>query len=74
MSKSRETKGTSKVVKYNRWGYYFLLPFILVYVTFQLVPLFSTFYNSFFENYKDGIIQIGPTFIGFRNFFHTGLA
>lgn len=68
-SNSQEKKaGTSKVVKYNRWGYYFLLPFILVYVTFQLVPLFSTFYNSFFENYKDGIIQVGPNFIGFRNY------
>ena len=37
-----------KVVSYNKWGYIFLIPFIVVYLTFQLVPLFRTFYYSFF--------------------------
>ena len=67
MSDSQK-KGKSKVVKYNKWGYIFLLPFVIVYVTFQLVPLFSTIFNSFFENYRDGIIQVGPNFIGFENY------
>jgi multiple sugar transport system permease protein len=68
MSDSQETKGKSKVVKYNKWGYYFLVPFVLVYVAFQLVPLISTIYNSFFENYRDGIIQVGPNFVGLANY------
>ena len=28
-----------KVVRYNKWGYFFLIPFIVVYVVFQLIPL-----------------------------------
>ena len=32
----------SNVVRYNKWGYIFLIPFVLVYVVFQLVPLIST--------------------------------
>lgn len=58
----------SKVVKYNKWGYIFLIPFVVVYVLFQLVPLFSTVYNSFFENYMAGLKQVGPNFIGFANY------
>lgn len=58
----------SKVVSYNKWGYIFLIPFITVYVIFQLVPLASTIINSFFENYRSGLIQVGPTFIGLDNY------
>ena len=46
-----EKKKTSKVVKYNKWGYIFLIPFMVVFVVFQLIPLVTTIYNSFFENY-----------------------
>lgn len=60
--------GKSKVVKYNKWGYIFLAPFVIVYVTFQLVPLFNTFYNSFFENFRSGLIQVGPNFVGLENY------
>lgn len=42
-----------KAVSYNKWGYIFLIPFVVVYLIFQLVPLISTIYNSFFENYLD---------------------
>lgn len=59
-----------KVEKYNRWGYIFLIPFIVVYVVFQLVPLVSTIYNSFYENYRLGLEQIGPNFIGLENYKH----
>ena len=31
-----------KVVRYNKWGYIFLIPFVAVYVLFQLIPLFRT--------------------------------
>ncbi|MCR5626822.1 MAG: sugar ABC transporter permease [Lachnospiraceae bacterium] len=64
MNKSK----TSSVMKYNRWGYIFLIPFVVVYLVFQLIPLISTIYNSFFENYRSGLNQIGPNFIGLANF------
>ncbi len=65
MSKKKETP---KVVRYNKWGYIFLIPFVVVYIIFQLIPLISTIYNSFFENYRSGLTQIGPNFIGFDNY------
>ena len=58
----------SNVVRYNKWGYIFLIPFIVTYIVFQLVPLISTVWNSFFENYRSGLIQIGPRFIGLENY------
>ena len=59
---------SKKVTSYNKWGYIFLIPFVVVYVIFQLIPLFTTIYNSFFENYRVGLMQVGPTFVGFQNF------
>lgn len=61
-------KKRSKVVRYNKWGYIFLIPFVTVYMVFQLIPMASTVINSFFENYRSGLIQIGPTFVGLRNY------
>lgn len=61
-------KTGAKAVRYNKWGYIFLLPFILVYTVFQLIPLASTIYNSFFENYMSGLTQIGPNFVGLENY------
>lgn len=58
----------SKAVRYNKWGYIFLIPFVVVYIVFQLIPMASTIYNSFFENYRSGLMQIGPTFIGLNNY------
>ena len=58
----------SNVVRYNKWGYIFLIPFVLTYVIFQLVPLISTVWNSFFENYRSGLTQVGPNFIGLENY------
>ena len=57
-----------KVVSYNKWGYIFLIPFAVVYLVFSFIPLVSTIYNSFFENYRSGLTQIGPTFVGLDNF------
>jgi multiple sugar transport system permease protein len=59
---------TNNVNKHNRWGYIFLIPFIVVFVVFQLIPLISTIYNSFFENYMSGLKHIGPKFIGLSNY------
>ncbi len=61
-------KKSSNVVRFNRWGYIFLIPFFVVYFIFSLIPLLSTIYNSFFENYRSGLKQIGPTFIGLDNY------
>ena len=60
--------GKSKVVRYNKWGYIFLIPFIVVYVIFQLIPLVSTIYYSFFENYRSGLTQVGPNYVALKNF------
>lgn len=61
-------KGNKKAVKYNKWGYIFLIPFIVAYIIFQFIPMVTTIYNSFFENYKAGLTQIGPNFIGLDNY------
>ncbi|MCI8736451.1 MAG: sugar ABC transporter permease [Lachnospiraceae bacterium] len=63
-----KTEKRGKVVRYNKWGYIFLIPFILVYLVFQFIPLASTIYNSFFENYRSGLTQIGPNFVGLENY------
>ena len=59
---------TSKVVRYNRWGYIFLIPFVAVFIIFQLVPMVTTVYRSFFENYRSGLKVIGPNFVGLQNY------
>lgn len=58
----------SKVSAFNKWGYIFLIPFVVVYAVFQLIPLVNTIYNSFFENYRSGLTQIGPNLVGIANF------
>lgn len=63
-----KTEKRGKVVRYNKWGYIFLIPFILVYLVFQSILLASTIYNSFFENYRSGLTQIGPNFVGLENY------
>lgn len=57
-----------KTVTYDRWGYFFIAPFFIVFVIFSLVPLVSTFSNSLFENYRVGLKIVGPNFIGFENY------
>jgi multiple sugar transport system permease protein len=57
-----------KSISYAKWGYFFITPFFLVYFVFSFIPLISTFYNSFFETYRMGLIQVGPNFIGFDNY------
>lgn len=57
-----------KSVSYAKWGYIFIAPFLVVFIVCQLFPLASTVYNSFFENYMNGLDQIGPNFVGFQNY------
>ncbi len=63
-------QSNNNVVKFNRWGYIFLIPFFVTYVIFSFIPLCSTIYNSFFENYRSGLKQIGPNFVGIQNYIN----
>ena len=63
-------------ISYAKWGYIFIAPFFLIFALFQLIPLGSTIYYSFFEYYRSGLKIIGPTFVGLKNYitlFETDL-
>ena len=49
-----------KGISYAKWGYIFITPFFVVYGIFTLYPQLLTIYNSFFENYRVGLQQVGP--------------
>ena len=66
MGKNKTNK--KKSISYAKWGYYFIAPFFIVYVIFTLYPQILTIYNSFFENYRDGLKVIGPNFVGLDNY------
>ena len=68
MSSNTTTPVKHKSISYAKWGYLFITPFFVVYILCSLVPLFSTFYSAFFEDYMDGLKHVGPTFVGFDNF------
>ena len=67
-TKKLETAKTRKGFDFNKWGYFFIAPFFIVFTIFSLIPLISTFANSLFENYRNGLQQIGPRFVAFANF------
>ena len=58
----------AKGVSYAKWGYIFIIPFIVVYLLCTFLPQALTIYNSFFENYRSGLNQIGPNFVGLKNY------
>ena len=64
----KNKNNTKKSISYAKWGYYFIAPFFIVYVIFTLYPQILTIYNSFFENYRDGLKVIGPNFVGLDNY------
>lgn len=55
-------------VSYAKWGYLFIAPFFIVYILCTLIPQFLTVYNSFFESYMDGLKQVGPNYVGIKNY------
>ena len=55
-------------ISYAKWGYIFIAPFFLIFALFQLIPLGSTIYYSFFEYYRSGLKIIGPNFVGLKNY------
>ncbi len=67
-SMNRKKPSAGKGVSYAKWGYLFILPFFIAYICFTLIPQLMTFYNSLFENYRDGLTQVGPNFVGLKNY------
>ena len=60
-------------VSYAKWGYVFIAPFFIVFALFQLYPLVSTIYYSFFEYFfkQGGLIQVGPNPVGWANYLYV---
>ena len=61
-TKAPKLKTKRSKISYAKWGYIFIAPFFLAYA--QLL----TIYNSFFENYREGLTQVGPNFVGLKNY------
>lgn len=57
-----------KRVSYAKYGYFFLIPFVVVFLIFQFIPLLTTFIYGFNTYFQDGLTTVGPTFSGFKNF------
>ena len=55
-------------ISYAKWGYIFIAPFFIIFAVFQLIPLASTIYYSFFEYYRSGLKVIGPNCVGLKNY------
>ena len=60
--------GKRDEISYAKWGYIFILPFFIAFFVFQLIPMISTFYYSFFEYYRSGLTIIGPNPVGLENY------
>lgn len=66
-----------KSVRYDKWGYLFLVPFFVVFFVFQLVPLAKTFIYSFQDYYEELLDVVGPSWNGIENYkyiFESGAA
>ncbi|WP_373210428.1 carbohydrate ABC transporter permease [Allofournierella massiliensis] len=55
-------------LSYAKWGYLFILPFFAAFFIFSLIPLVDTVRYSFYEYYRSGIKEVGPTFVGLENY------
>ena len=64
----RLTGRKSGGISYAKWGYIFIAPFFITYAIFVFYPQMLTIYNSFFENYRSGLKQVGPNFVGLENY------
>ena len=61
-------KTKKKGIRYAKWGYIFMAPFFIIYAIFQLYPMITTVYYSFFEYFRSGLKIIGPNFVGLKNY------
>lgn len=71
MAKSSVAAPKRKSISYEKWGYFFIAPFIIVFIIFQLVPLVQTFYYSFFTKYTNSATwEEVETFVGIANYIN----
>ena len=72
-TKAPKLKTKRSKISYAKWGYIFIAPFFIVFALFQLYPLVSTIYYSFFEYFfkQGGLIQVGPNAVGWANYLYV---
>ena len=67
-------KKKKKKISYGKYGYFFIAPFFITYLLFQLWPLINTFYYSTLSYYKRNGREF-VDFAGIQNFLNVlGLA
>lgn len=67
-------KKKKKKISYGKYGYFFIAPFFIIYLLFQLWPLINTFYYSTLSYYKRNGREF-VDFAGIQNFLNVlGLA
>jgi len=59
-------KNKNQLVNYDKYGYFFVAPFIIAFLVFQLYPIFYTFQLSF-SDLAGWETQIN--YVGFKNYF-----
>ena len=57
-----------KSVEVGRYGLYFVTPFFIIFIIFQLYPLLNTIYNSLVFTYKNGRNVISQPGLSFGNY------
>ncbi len=62
-------KKKKKKISYGRYGYFFIAPFFITYLVFQLWPLINTFYYSTLTYYKRNGREF-VDFAGIKNFLN----
>ena len=64
----KKSSNGRKGISYAKWGYIFILPFFLAFFIFSFLPLLDTIRYSFYEYYRSGLKEIGPNFVGMKNY------
>ena len=65
MAKTNPEKKTSNLTKYNRAGYFFVAPFVIVFLIFSVYPVFRTLVLSFTDSKLAGMPY---HFVGLKNY------
>lgn len=65
--KSEEPK-KHKSVDYGKWGLIFVIPFLVAYLLFTLIPQLLTIGYSFFEYYSTGLGTYTMNWVGLQNY------
>ena len=55
-------------MKKSKWGIFFIAPYIIVYMIFTAMPIIISLYKSLYENYWMALIEVGPIFVGLKNY------